>query len=164
MGGQRINRISFISSAVIPAVSALEGINILPNTPSFPSTQENVGTIRAVPVGAGPLACRLAIIHIRLRSAATLSASASVSVKPPNPVIPAPRDAPSFDIAGEERLLRDIVDMALAQGVYITRGQELVEAPPTTRLAITTALLRKECKRTAGVIKFGVANVLAKRK
>ncbi|KAH9010146.1 hypothetical protein EDB85DRAFT_2282555 [Lactarius pseudohatsudake] len=53
------------------------------------------------------------IIHIRLRSAATPSAS----VKPPNPAIPAPRDAPSFDIAGEERLLQDIVDKALAQGV-----------------------------------------------
>ncbi|KAH9027889.1 hypothetical protein EDB85DRAFT_2276555 [Lactarius pseudohatsudake] len=53
------------------------------------------------------------IIHIRLRSAATPSAS----MKPPNPVIPAPRDAPSFDIAGEERLLQDIVDKALAQGV-----------------------------------------------
>ncbi|KAH9008193.1 hypothetical protein EDB85DRAFT_1840014, partial [Lactarius pseudohatsudake] len=53
------------------------------------------------------------IIHICLRSAATPSAS----VKPPNPAIPAPRDAPSFDIAGEERLLQDIVDKALAQGV-----------------------------------------------
>ncbi|KAH8988128.1 serine palmitoyltransferase-like protein [Lactarius hatsudake] len=47
-----INRISFVSSAVIPAVSASEGINILPNMPSFPSTQENVGTIRVVPVEA----------------------------------------------------------------------------------------------------------------
>ncbi|KAH9037416.1 serine palmitoyltransferase [Lactarius deliciosus] len=115
MGGQRINRISFVFSAMIPAVLAVpasEGINILPNTPSFPSTQEN----------------------------------------PTNPVIPAPRDAPSFDKAGEERLLRNIIDKALAQG-------ELVEVRPSIRLAITTALLRKEC-----VIKFGVANVLAKRK
>ncbi|KAH9026088.1 hypothetical protein EDB84DRAFT_1611451 [Lactarius hengduanensis] len=64
-----------------------------------------------------PLRAASPIIHIRLRSAATPSASAPVSLKPPNPVIPAPRDAPSFDMADEERLLRDIVDKALAQGV-----------------------------------------------
>ncbi|KAH9037396.1 hypothetical protein EDB83DRAFT_1749946 [Lactarius deliciosus] len=98
---------------------ASEGINVLPNTPSFPSTQESVGTIQAVPVEATTVPSHAAspIIHIRLRSAETPSASASVSVKPPNPATPAPRDAPSFDIAGEERLLRNSVDKALAQGV-----------------------------------------------
>ncbi|KAH9036261.1 hypothetical protein EDB84DRAFT_1560980 [Lactarius hengduanensis] len=85
--------------------------------------------------------------------AATPSAFAPVSLKPPNPVTPAPCDAPPFDIAGEERLLQDIVDKAL----------ELVEARLSSRLAITTALLREECKRAAGVIKFGIMNVLARR-
>jgi len=93
----------------------------------------------------------------------------SPSAKPPNPATPAPRDAPSFDIAGEEHLLQDIVDEALAQGVWITRacrlrGQELVEARPSIRLAVTAALSRKECERAAGVIKAAVAKVLAKRK
>ena len=86
-----------------------------------------------------------------------------------NPATPAPRDALSFDIAGEERLLQDIVDEALAQGVWTTRarrlrGQELVEARPSIRLAVTAALSRKECERAAGVIKVAVAKVLVKRK
>ncbi|KAH8978064.1 hypothetical protein EDB86DRAFT_3091106 [Lactarius hatsudake] len=57
----------------------------------------------------------------------------SASAKPPNPATPALREAPSFDISGERRLMQDIVDDALAYGVWITRarrlrGQELVEA------------------------------------
>ncbi len=107
------------------------------------------------------------VIHIHLRSATTPSASASA--EPLNPATPAPRDAPSFDIAGEERLLQDIVDKALAQGVWITRArrrrrQELVEARPSIRLAVTAALSRKECERATGVIKAAVAKVLTKRK
>jgi serine palmitoyltransferase len=82
---------------------------------------------------------------------------------------PAPREPPSFDIAGEERVLQDIVDEVLSQGVWITRarrlrGQELVEARPSIRLAVTAGLSRKECERAAGVIKAAVTKVLAKRK
>ncbi|KAH8988126.1 hypothetical protein EDB86DRAFT_3081730 [Lactarius hatsudake] len=55
------------------------------------------------------------ISHIHLRSATTPPTSAST--KPPNPATHAPRDVPSFDIVGEERLLRDIVEEALAQDV-----------------------------------------------
>ncbi len=170
---QRINGTSFVFSAAVPAllaVSASEGINILRNTPSILSTlQENVRAIRAVldrvEVVTIPSHAASPIIHIHLRSAATLSPSA----KPPNPATPAPRDAPSFDIAGEERLLQDIVDEALAQGVWITRarrlrGQELIEARPSIRLAVTAALSRKECERAAGVIKAAAVKVLAKRK
>ncbi|KAH8988171.1 serine palmitoyltransferase [Lactarius hatsudake] len=174
---QRSNGTSFVFSAAVPALlaaSASEGINILRNTPSILSTlQENVRAIRAVldRVEAITIPSHAAspIIHIHLRSAATLSASTSASVKPPDPAIPAPRDAPSFDIASEERLLQDIVDEALAQGVWITRarrlrGQELVEARPSIRLAVTAALSRKECERAAGVIKAAVVKVLTKRK
>ncbi|KAN0139453.1 Pyridoxal phosphate-dependent transferase [Lactarius tabidus] len=140
---QRINGTSFVFSAAVPAllaVSASEGIIILRNTPSILSTlQENVRAIRAV------------------------------LDRPPNPTTPAPREAPSFDIAAEERALQDIVDEVLAQGVWINRarrlrGQELVEARPSIRLAVTSALSRKECERAAGVIKAAVTKVLAKRK
>ncbi|KAH8978749.1 serine palmitoyltransferase [Lactarius akahatsu] len=174
---QRCNGTSFVFSAAIPALlaaSASEGINILRNTPSILSTlQENVRAIRAVldRVAAITIPSHAAspIIHIHLHSAATLSAPTSASVKPPDPAIPASRNAPSFDIAGEERLLQDIVDEALAQGVWITRarrlrGQELVEARPSIRLAVTAAMSRKECERAAGVIKAGIVKVLTKRK
>ena len=106
------------------------------------------------------------IIHIQLRSA---TPPLSASVKSVKPATPAPRDALSFDIAGEERLLQGIVDEALAQGVWTTRarrlrGQERVEARPSIRLAITVALSRKEYERVAGVIKAAVAKVIVKRK
>ncbi|KAH8977845.1 serine palmitoyltransferase [Lactarius hatsudake] len=174
---QHINSTSFVFSAAVPAllaVSASEGINILRNTPSILSTlQENVRAIRAVldRVEAITIPSHPAspIIHIHLRSAPTLSVSTSVSAKPPNPATPAPRDAPSFDITGEERLLQDIVDEALAQGVWTTRarrlrGQELVEARPSIRLAVTASLSRKECERAASVIKAAVVKVVTKRK
>ena len=171
---QRINGTAFVFSAAVPAllaVSASEGINILRNTPSILSTlQENVRAIRAVldriDTVTIPSHAASPIIHIQLRSA---TPSLSASVKPVNPATPAPRDALSFDVAGEERLLQDIVDETLAQGVWTTRarrlrGQELVEARPSIRLAVTAALSRKECERAAGVIKAAVAKVIVKRK
>jgi hypothetical protein len=87
----------------------------------------------------------------------------------PNPATTASRDASSFDIASEERLLQDFVGEALAQGVWITRarrlrGQGLVESRPSIHLAVMAALSRKECERAAGVIKVAVAKVLTKRK
>jgi serine palmitoyltransferase len=171
---QRINGTSFVFSAAVPAllaVSASEGINILRNTPSILSTlQENVRAIRAVldQVEAITIPSHAAspIIHIHLRSATPMS---SATLKAPNPMTPAPREPPSFDIAGEERVLQDIVDEVLSQGVWITRerrlrGQELVEVRPSIRLAVTAALSRREYERGAGVIKATVTKVLAKNK
>ena len=171
---QRINGTSFVFSAAVPvllAVPASEGINILRNTPSILSTlQENVRAIRAVldriDVVMIPSHAASPIIHIQLRSA---TPPLSASIKPVNPATPALRDAVSFDIAGEERLLQDIMDEALAQGMWTTRarrlrGQELVEARPSIRLPVTAALSRKECERAAGVIKAAVAKVIVKRK
>ena len=153
------------------AVSASEGIKILRNTPSILSAlQEKVRAIRAVldRVDAITIPSRAAspIIHIHLRFSAQSSA---VTLKAPNPSTPAPREPPSLDIAGEERVLQDIVEEVLAQGVWITRarrlrGQELVEVRPSIRLAVTAALSRKECERAAAVIKAAVMKVLAKRK
>ncbi|KAI9452054.1 pyridoxal phosphate-dependent transferase [Lactarius psammicola] len=128
---QRINGTAFVFSAAVPAllaVSASEGINILRNTPSTLSTlQENVRAIRAVldrvEVITIPSHAASPIIHIHLRSAATLSPTPSA--KPPNPAIPAPRNAPTFDIIHEEHLLQDIVDEALTQGVWITHARRL---------------------------------------
>ncbi|KAH9955402.1 serine palmitoyltransferase [Russula dissimulans] len=181
---QRINGTSFVFSAAVPAllaVSASEGINILRNTPSILSTlQENVRAIRAVlervdciTIPSHPAS---PIIHIYVRTPpavhlhplASLS-SATATAKPSNPASHVPRDAPAFDIAAEERLLQDIVDEALAQGVWITRarrlrGQEVIEARPSIRLAVTAALSRKECERAAGVVKAAAVKVLAKRK
>jgi serine palmitoyltransferase len=120
---QRINGTSFIFSAALPAilaVSASEGINILRNTPSIPSTlQDNVHAIRAVlehvDCIAIPLHSASPIIYIYIRTApysatthlppvsspaaATL---ASASAKASNPASPGLCDSPTFDMAVEE--------------------------------------------------------------
>ena len=168
---QGINGTSFVFSTAVQALLAVSGINIRRNTPSILSTlQENVRAIRAVldRVDAISIPSHAAspIIHIHLRSPAP---SSSATLKAPNPSTPAPREPPSFDIAGEERVLQDIVDEVLVQGVWITRarrlrGQELVEVRPSIRLAVTAALSRKECERAAAVIKAAATKVLAKRK
>jgi serine palmitoyltransferase len=180
---QRINGSSFIFSAALPAilaVSASEGINILRNTPSILTTlQENIHAVRAVlervdciTIPSHP-ASPIIHIHVRTPPATHLSPlsvpAPSAPAKPSNPASPVPRDAPTFDIATEERLLQDIVDEALAQGVWITRArrlrnQEIVEPRPSIRLAVTAALSRKECERAAGIVKAAAVKVLAKRK
>lgn len=163
---QRINGTSFVFSAALPAllaVSASEGINILRNTPSILSTlQENIRTIRTVLERVDcitiPSHAASPIIHIYVRTHTVPAATKSAN---PSPL--------SFDIAAEERLLQDIVDEALAQGVWITRarrlrGQEIFEARPSIRLAVTAALSRKECERAAGVVKAAAVKVLTKRR
>jgi serine palmitoyltransferase len=165
---QRINGTSFVFSAALPAllaVSASEGINILRNTPSILSTlQENIRAIRSILDRVDcitiPSHTASPIIHIYVRTQSPTLAAAAKSANP-SPL--------SFDIAVEERLLQDIVDEALAQGVWITRarrlrGQEVVEARPSIRLAVTAALSRKECERAAGVVKAATVKVLTKRK
>ena len=168
---QRINGTSFVFSAAVPAllaVSASEGINILRNTPSILSTlQENIRAIRAILERVDcitiPSHAASPIIHIHVRTQSPTAATAGSKSSSSNSA------PPTFDIATEERLLQDIVDEALAQGVWITRarrlrGQEVVEARPSIRLAVTSALSRKECERAAGVIKTAAVKVLAKRK
>ena len=118
MDHRQINGIPFVFSAAVPAlltVSASEGINILRNTPSILSLQENVRAIRAVLdlIDAVKIASHAAspIAHIQLHFA---TPSASALVKPVKPATPAPRDALSSDIAEEGRLLQDTVDEMLA--------------------------------------------------
>ena len=82
---------------------------------------------------------------------------------------PVPRDHEVFDAELEERVLQDVVDEVLAQGVLVTRakrlpGQELVEVRPSVRLAVTAALSRKECEKAAGVVKAAFIKVVGRRR
>ncbi|KAL6302281.1 serine palmitoyltransferase [Sparassis latifolia] len=176
---QRINGTSFVFSAAMPAmlaVAASEGINILRNTPSILSTlQENVRAVRAildkidcVSIPSHPAS---PIIHINVRSAvpAHPPTTPSTPSKPSNPMSAQSRDTPQPDIDLEERLLQEIVEECLVQGVMVTRahrlrGQELTEARPSVRLALTSALPRKECEKAAQVIKAACVKVLGKRR
>ncbi|KAI0922809.1 hypothetical protein AcW1_002628 [Taiwanofungus camphoratus] len=177
---QRINGTSFVFSAAMPAmlaVAASQGINILRNTPSILSTlQDNVRAVRSIldrvdciSIPSHPAS---AVIHINVRTSSPtlqLPSPTSSPGKPSNPLSVMPRDSPQFDIDLEERLLQDVVEEALAQGVMITRakrlhGQELIEVRPSIRLAVTAALTRKECEKAANAVKAACVKVLGKRR
>ncbi len=179
---QRINGTAFVFSAAMPAalaVSASEGINILRDSPSImASLQENIRAIHAVldkvDYVAIPSHPASPIIHIHLKplpttSLAPPSASSPPALKKSSPNTVQPYNPESFDIAEEERLLQQVVDEALVQGVLITRakrlrGQELIEPRPSIRLAVTTGLSKKDCEKAAGVVKAALIKVLSKRR
>lgn len=176
---QRINGTSFVFSAAMPAVltvAASEGISILRSTPSILSTlQENVRAVRAVldrvDCIAIPSHPASAVIHLQIRwpTLQIPGPATSSPGKPSNPLSVKPRDPPQFNIELEEKLLQDIVDEALAQGILVTRakrlhGQELVEVRPSIRLAITAALSRKDCEKAASVVKAAFVKVIGKRR
>ena len=178
---QRINGTAFVYSASLPgllATSASEGINILRHTPSLLSTlQDNVRAVRAVldkldliTIPSHPAS---PLIHIHVRPPAASSLAVPAAHKGghhhSSPASIEPRDAPVFDIAGEERLLQEVVEEALTQGVLITRskrlrGQEMGEARPSIRIAVTAALTRKECEKAASVVKAALVKVLGRKR
>lgn len=181
---QRINGTSFVFSASMPAmlaVSSSEGIGILTDTPSImTSLQENIRVIRSIldkvdciTIPSFPAS---PIIHIQVKpvSATSLMPPSADTPKPSatgksNPASVVPYNPVVFNIDEEERLLQQIVEEALAQGVMLTRakrlhGLEHVEPRPSIRLAVTAALTRKDCEKAAGIIKAALVKVLGKRK
>jgi serine palmitoyltransferase len=171
-----------VFSAAMPpllSVAASDGISILRSTPSIFSTlQDNIHAIRAilekVDCIAIPSHPASPMIHLqaRLPSSTHLLPTASVhllSSKPSNPASPRPKDQEYFDRELEERILQDIVDEALVQGVMITRAkrlkdQELSEVRPTIRLAVTAALSKKDCEKAANVIKASFIKIVGRRR
>ncbi|KAG9310150.1 serine palmitoyltransferase [Chiua virens] len=158
---QRINGTSFVFSASMPsllATSGSEAISYLQNTPSvLTALHDNVDTIRSVlekTEGITVLGHRASpIIHFCLRNS-----QQHLTVAP---------SAPSHE--AEERVLQDIVDDALANGVFITRGkhlrsQEMIDSRPTIRIAATAALSKKDVEKAAGIVKASIARVLVKRR
>lgn len=163
------------------SVAASEGINILRNTPSILATlHENIQVARAIldrvdciTIPSHPAS---PIIHIYIKNSKSSlhpssAATMITSSKPSNPTSILPKDAASWDwdIPTEEKILQDVVDEALSQGVLITkakrlRGQELVEARPSIRLALTSALTKKETEKALGVVKHALVKVLGKRR
>lgn len=173
------------------AVSASEGIQILTDNPSTLSTlHENVRLVRSILdkvdgiyIPSHPAA---AIIHIQLPPPTTQVSSntqrtptasqrslaidtLAQPVKTSNPQSVLPAYPLQFDVEAEERLLQEVVDEALVQGVLITRakrlrGQEVVEPRPSIKLAITSALSKKDIEKAAQVVKHALVKVLAKRK
>jgi len=144
------------------SVAASEGINILRNTPSILATlQENVQAARAlldrlecITIPSHPAS---PIIHIYIKHK-PLPKTADTENKNKG-------NQQDDDEEEEERLLQNVVDEVLVQGVMITKakrlaGQEVVKSRPSIRLAMTSGLTRKETERAVGVIKNGLVKVL----
>lgn len=76
-----------------------------------------------------------------------------------------------------EKVLQDIVDEALHNGILLTRAmkvwtQEMLARDPKTasllqpsiRICVSAALSKKECEKSANVIKNAVQKVLGKKR
>ncbi|KAJ7896100.1 serine palmitoyltransferase [Mycena olivaceomarginata] len=181
---QQINGPSFVFSASMPAllaVSASEGIDILRSSPSIlTKLQQNIRVARTllddldcISIPSHPAS---PIIHMHVRKPTPLllhPASASNgsghSLKPSNPTSVLPREASKWDwdIEAEERALQQVVEEALKRGVMITRakrlrGQEMVEARPSIRLALTSELSADEVKKAVKIVSNALKDVLRK--
>ena len=151
------------------SVAASEGINLLRNTPSILATlQENVQAARAI---LDRLECIMIpshpaspIIHIYIKNTTTPTATATATVS----------QGEEWDFENEEKLLQDVVEEVLGQGVMITKAKRLREermmnssssgVRPSIRLAMTSALTKKEVEKAVGVVKNGLVKVLGKRR
>jgi len=179
---QRINSTSFVFSAAMPAllaVSASMAIGILTDQPSvFEALRENVQAVRSTLYGVEDIEILShpvsAVVHIALKSGPAPSNLLSVPMQTrgssrSNPAsVVSSKDAATFDWQTEEKILQEVVDEALNAGVLITRakklrGQELVEVRPTIRLAISTALTKKETEEAAAAVKTAFVKVLSRR-
>ncbi len=112
------------------------------------------------------------MIHIQItnsRSSLLPSAADRAASKASNPASirdASPRD---WDIEEEENLLQAVVEEAPSQGVFIMKAKRLrdmepVEAKPSIRLALTSALTRKETEKAVGIVKAALVKVLVKRR
>ncbi|KAJ7446938.1 serine palmitoyltransferase [Mycena galericulata] len=177
---QQINGPSFVFSASMPAllaVSASEGIEILRSSPSIlTKLQQNIRVARTIlddldciSIPSHPAS---PIIHMHIRKpspAPGFLQGSGHAPKPSNPASVLPRDAAMWDweIDAEERTLQQVVEEALRRGVMITRakrlrGQEMVEARPSIRLALTSELSADEVKKAVKVVAQALKDVLRK--
>ena len=146
--GQRIDGTSFIFSDVVLAISALDGINILQNTPSIlGALQEDVRVIRAVldwvEALTIPSHAASSIVHIHHAFCGAIRIRLCGGAGPEYAAIRyhgrGARAAGHYKRGGRA----GYVWIACARRL---RGQELVETRPSFRLPVTAVLLRKECE------------------
>ena len=177
---QRINGPSFVFSASMPAllaVSASEGINIIRNTPSiFENLQANIHAARTIldKLDCISIPSHLAspVIHIHVRPShyGSQQKLPEQQLQQQQQWYASPKDLVKLaEYDGEERLLQEVVGECLAQGVMVTRaqklkGQETVEPRPSIRLALSSALTRKDTEKAVAVLKNALIKVLSKKR
>lgn len=165
---QRINSPSYVFSAALPpliAVSSSEALALLsiPPTSTSPAHPlanmgENIRALRSVLLPLSTVEISSAeispLIHLRLRQTPALLALARGT---------------ETQRELEERLLQDVVEVAAENGVLLTRTkknweQEMVEARPSIRVCLSSALTVKEVEKASKVVKEALAKVVGKAK
>lgn len=151
---QRINGAAFVYSAAMPgllATTGSEAIKIMKTTPAvFTALADNIRTFRLALQKLEnasifiPSDTHSALIHIYMLS-------------------------PPESLEQEEKLLQDVVDDALGQGVMITRaarlrGQETFEPAPSLKIMLSAAFSKKEVEKIGSVIRGSLTKVLGKRR
>jgi serine palmitoyltransferase len=73
--------------------------------------------------------------------------------------------SPPQSLEQEEKLLQDVVDDALAQGVLLTRaarlrGQEVFEPAPSLKIMVSAAFTKKEMEKIATTVRNSLIKVL----
>lgn len=146
---QRISGSSYVFSAALPAMMATQvsaGLEVIKGNPSMFSTlADNARHFRDI-IDSSPYVFVEAwenspMQHLRLRT-----------------------------VLGEEqeaKLLQEIVDDAVANGVLITRARQiksdgikgLGEVRPSLRICVTTGHSKKDIEKAAGVVKSSIARV-----
>lgn len=142
---QRINGSAFVYSAALPGALATcgsEAIRLLSTSPQIRTAlTDNVKILRttlakledvSIYIPSDPVS---ALVHIYMKN-------------------------PPEDLELEEKLLQDVVDEALSQGVLITRaarlrGQEN-KMTPTLKIMVSAAFTKKEMEKASSVIKSAI--------
>ncbi len=147
---QRINGTAFVFSAALPALlatTASAAINIIKTTPSiFEHLAENVRVFRAA-------LSKLEATTVFIPSDPTSALIHIFMLNPPEV------------LELEEKLLQDVADDALSQGVMITRtsrlrGQETFEPAPSLKILVSSAFTKKEVEKAAAVVKGSLIKFL----
>lgn len=150
---QRISGSSYVFSAALPAMMATQvtgGIKIVRDNPSlFDTLGQNAKLFRDI-VDASPFVFSEAwenspMQHLRLRSI--------------------------FGDEEETRILQDVIDDALQNGVLLTLAKHvksdgvrgLGEVRPSIRICVTTGHSKKDIEKAATVVKNGIARVCKAR-
>eukprot|EP01117_Protostelium_nocturnum_P000363 TRINITY_DN10422_c0_g1_i1.p1 TRINITY_DN10422_c0_g1~~TRINITY_DN10422_c0_g1_i1.p1 ORF type:complete len:474 (-),score=174.87 TRINITY_DN10422_c0_g1_i1:82-1503(-) len=145
---QRLNSSGYVYSCSLPpllASASIEAINILDEDSSLPSQlQKNTSTF--VKSFSSP--------HLKITSASN------------SPLVHLRLAKPSNDRYADEKLLQQVVDLSLENGVLLTRSKyvhnnEKFLPPPSIRIAISAAHTKKDLSLVTEAIQKAVSQVFA---
>ncbi|KAJ3070710.1 serine palmitoyltransferase component [Podochytrium sp. JEL0797] len=148
---QRLSGLAYTFSASLPAilaVSALEALKILESNPKLSvECQQNASAMREVLLKA-------AITQIRVSDAFKMT-----------PIIHARLTTRLGTREEEERVLQEVVDQCIRDGVIVTRakyveGQELFLPVASVKLMASAGHTRKDSEKAAGVVRDAFKKVL----